>query len=68
MKQLILGITLLFASMTANAYYIGNTYATLVSCNYEYNSDYMASGYVGLYRTANGNLYKVWFGSNYCSY
>ena len=55
-------------SNMAGAYTIGNSYATLISCNYSYNADYGRSGYTGTYRTTNGNIYYVSFGSSYCQY
>jgi len=49
----------------ANAYTIGGAYARLLTCKwgqmgYEY-------GYVGTYE-ANGDIYQIFFGSNYCEY
>tara|TARA_B100001248_G_C27394916_1_gene464864 strand:+ start:215 stop:421 length:207 start_codon:yes stop_codon:yes gene_type:complete len=62
---IVLFLLFLFASK-ASAYMIGNSYATLISCDYGYNADYGTSGYTGVYRTTSGNIYTKWFGNNYC--
>ena len=52
----------------ANAYMIGNSYATLLSCNYNYNADYGSGGYTGIYRALySGGIYYLRFQS-YCPY
>ena len=52
----------------ANAYLIGNSYAELLSCNYNYNADYGSSGYTGIYRASySGNIYYLRF-QTFCPY
>ncbi|MGX2972576.1 hypothetical protein [Helicobacter sp. T3_23-1059] len=49
-----------------SAYYIGGAYVTLVDCSWgQYGYEY---GNIGTYKDSNGNLYRVFFGSNYCQY
>ena len=53
---------------SANAYKIGNSYATLLSCNYNFNADYGSGGYTGIYRALySGGIYYLRFQS-YCPY
>lgn len=68
MKHLILAALLLASPMlatNANAYMIGGMYARLLSCNYGQVG--YQFGYTGTY-DANGTIYQVYFGSNYCQY
>jgi len=66
MKKFFLGcLTFLLLSISTQAYTIGGAYASLLSCdwgNFGYNY-----GYIGKYNV-NGQIYKVFFGSNYCEY
>lgn len=65
MKKLAL-IILLTINTNTYAYTIGGMYATLISCSYgQYGYQY---GNIGTYRLANGEIYKVFFGNNYCAY
>ena len=65
MKILIL-ITALCISSNLFAYNIGGAYASLLSCNWgQYGYEH---GYIGTYRTINGQIYTVFFGSNYCQH
>ena len=58
---------ILTSSKTANSYYIGGAYATLVKCKYgQWGYKY---GYIGTYRMQmNGRLYRIFFGSSYCEH
>lgn len=50
----------------ANAYFIGNRYVTLIDCSYgQYGYKY---GFIGTYKDSSGNLYRIFFGSNYCQH
>lgn len=66
MKKLYILIALAVTLTTsAQAYTIGGAYAQLLSCDwgqqgYEY-------GNIGTYK-ANGKIYQIFFGSNYCQY
>lgn len=53
-------------SMPAKSYTIGGEYARLISCNW--GSQGYNHGYVGLYETARGVRYEIFFGNNYCEY
>lgn len=66
MKKILLGSTLaLVLATTLDAYTIGGAYASLVSCDWgQFGYEY---GYIGTYKV-NGQLYQVFFGSNYCQY
>ena len=67
MKKLALlcGILVSVVSI-ASAYYIDNKYVTLIDCSYgKYGYEY---GYIGIYKDMNNNLYRVFFGNNYCQY
>ena len=66
MKTLIIAITVtLMLALSAQAYTIGGAYASLVSCDYgQYGYEY---GNIGTYNV-NGQIYQVFFGSNYCEY
>lgn len=59
-------IILLAVSTGAQAYSIGGAYATLIDCSYgQYGYQY---GNIGTYRLSTGEIYKVFFGANYCQY
>ena len=55
-------------SMSSYAYYYGGMHLTLVSCTQKYDTTVGRTGYVGTYKSYNGDLYSVFFGSNYCKY
>ena len=59
MKRMIIVLALLCCTFSAFAYKIGNSYATLVSCDWAYNPDYGTSGYTGTYKTTTGRIYKA---------
>ncbi len=67
-KGLMFAVILLGAvgvSQVATAYTIGGAYARLISCTWgQYGYKY---GNIGTYE-ANGQIYKVFFGSSYCQY
>jgi len=57
--------TIITTTTNAHAYMIGGAYATLVSCDWgQYGYQH---GYIGTYK-ANGQIYRMFFGSNYCQY
>ena len=66
MKKLLIAITLIMGlSITANAYTIGGAYASQISCTWgQYGYEY---GNIGTYNV-NGQIYQVFFGSDYCEY
>ena len=66
MKKLILGLLVsIFLSLYVQAYTIGGAYASLISCDWgQYGYE---NGYIGTYKV-NGQIYQVFFGSNYCEY
>ena len=65
MKKVILAVLFVLASFQASAFTIGGAYAQLESCTYgQYGYQY---GNIGTY-LVNGQLYQVFFGSNYCQY
>ncbi len=66
MKKMILGLIIsVILSVSANAYTIGEAYATLVSCTWgQYGYKY---GNIGIYKV-NGKMYQIFFGSNTCEY
>lgn len=65
MKKILI-VLLLAASASAQAYSIGGAYATLIDCSYgKYGYQY---GNIGTYKLSSGEIYKVFFGSNYCQY
>lgn len=68
MKYLYILAILIASTSAVHAYQIGNSHATLQSCNYGYNADFGQSGYTGTYTTMTGNTYTVYFGSTYCKY
>lgn len=54
----------------SNAYMIGGKYFRLISCKYQqwkvgYQIDH---GYVGIYESHDGEMYRIFFGNNYCEY
>jgi hypothetical protein len=60
-----LAIALLLISTNTFAYSIGGAYATLISCTYgQWGHQY---GNIGTYNV-NGQVYTVFFGSNFCQY
>ena len=64
MKKLFL-IAMLLLSSNSYAYNIGGMYATLLSCDWtQWGYVY---GHVGTYN-ANGQIFQVFFGNNYCQY
>lgn len=67
MKKIITSVVLaILAVSELSAYYIGNKYVTLIDCSYgQYGYEY---GYIGTYKDMNNNLYRVFFGKNYCQY
>lgn len=66
MRKIFLGIMFIFITLTsAQAYMIGGAYASLVSCTWgQYGYQY---GNIGTYNV-NGQIYQIFFGSNYCQY
>jgi hypothetical protein len=66
MKLLISFILSSLLLLTAvQAYTIGGAYASLISCDWgQYGYEY---GYIGTYKV-NGDIYRIFFGSNYCAY
>jgi hypothetical protein len=66
MKKLVLGLIVsAVLSISTQAYTIGGAYASLVSCDWgQYGYEH---GYIGTYK-ANGQMYQIFFGSNYCEY
>jgi hypothetical protein len=66
MKKILIGIIILMSFVSSmNAYIIGGAYAQLLKCNWgQYGYEY---GYIGTY-DVNGNIYQIYFGSNYCQY
>ncbi len=66
MKKLYILIALTVTLATsAQAYNIGGAYASLLSCDWgQHGYKY---GNIGTYK-ANGQIYQVFFGSNYCKY
>ena len=66
MKKLVFGLlTILMLSVTSQAYMIGGAYASLLSCDWgQYG---FRHGYIGTYK-ANGKIYRVFFGDNYCQF
>lgn len=60
MRKTVVFIFLMAASGLAFA-----GYASLVSCNYEYNLDLNKSVYVGTYQALSGNYYRFMF-DHYC--
>lgn len=72
MKFAALGATLsilfITASITpADAYNINGKYASLISCDFGFSSVRGESGYTGTYDVM-GEIWTVYFGSNYCQY
>lgn len=64
MKKLIFITCLLFANH-AGAYDIGGAYASLIKCEYgRWGYQY---GNIGTYH-ANGDIFQVFFGNNYCQH
>ncbi len=64
MKKIIL-VLLMLVSPTVFSYQIGGAYASLISCDWgQYGYEY---GYIGTYEV-NGDIYRIYFGSNYCEY
>lgn len=52
--------------VNVSAYFFDGKSLTLVDCSYDrFGYDY---GYVGIYKDGYGNLYKIFFGSNYCEH
>jgi len=66
MKKLFFSFLIsIFLSLSAQAYTIGGAYASLESCDWgQYGYKY---GYIGTYNV-NGQMYQVFFGSNYYQY
>ena len=64
MKRLLMSMFLILAaSTTLQAYEINGMYGSLVTCTYgQYDYQY---GNIGIYNV-NGQMYRVFFGSNYC--
>jgi hypothetical protein len=52
---------------SAHAYQIKGYYAQLISCDFEYSAVRGESGYTGTYDVM-GEIFTVYFGSNYCQY
>ena len=44
----------------ALAYYVGDNYAVLISCQLDHD------GYYGIYKTEKNAYFRVFFGKNYC--
>jgi len=65
MKKLLLSLAVLFTVSSVNAYNIGGAFAQLQSCNWgQYGYQY---GYIGTY-LANGQVYRIFFGNQFCQY
>jgi alpha-D-ribose 1-methylphosphonate 5-triphosphate synthase subunit PhnG len=58
---------LLLVCSTVNAYDINGNYASLIKCEYGYSHVRGESGYTGYYRVM-GEIWTVYFGSDYCEY
>lgn len=69
MRRIVL-IAFLFILNFAHAYVIGGKYYTLVSCKYgQFKVGYEINyGYIGIYDGGDGDVYKIFFGENYCQY
>ena len=66
MKRYLLALSV-FLTLTspAVAYTIGGAYASLISC--DWGQWGYKHGYIGTYK-ANGEIYRIFFGSSYCEY
>ena len=66
MKKIFTGFLIFLAmSNSVQAYMIGGAYAYLISCDYgAYGYKY---GNIGTYKV-NGQIYQIFFGSDYCEY
>jgi hypothetical protein len=65
MKMIFTLIALAILTTASQAYTIGGAYASLLSCDWgQYGYEY---GNIGTYKV-NGQIYTVFFGSNYCKY
>ncbi|RDU65150.1 hypothetical protein [Helicobacter sp. MIT 14-3879] len=65
MKKIIIAIasTMLYA-VILNAFFLGNKSLTLLKCNYgQWGYEY---GYIGIYEDSDNNIYKIFFGNNWC--
>lgn len=66
MKLIVCMVLAVLSASIASAYYIGGKYITMIDCSYgQYGYEY---GYIGTYKDMNNNLYRVFFGKNYCQY
>ena len=69
MKKILLiafSVYLMCMGSLASAYTIGGAYAQLISCDWaQYGYQY---GWIGTYKTANGQVHRIFFGNNYCQY
>ncbi len=66
-KKIVMAMaTIIMCVCSVNAYTIGGMYVTLIDCSWgQYG---YKNGYIGTYKDSSGNLYQVFFGSNYCKY
>lgn len=66
MHKLVLGLLLvLIIPISIQAYTIGGAYARLISCDWgQYGYEF---GNIGTY-DVNGEIYRIFFGSNYCEH
>ena len=65
MKKIIGLILFVLMVSTAHSYSIGGAYASLISCKWgKYGYQY---GNIGTYKV-NGDVYQIFFGSDYCQY
>ena len=63
MRKYVFMLIAVFAISDAQAYMIGGAFARLLSCNWgQYGDEY---GNIGTY-DVNGEIYQIFFGSNYC--
>lgn len=52
------------AVKSAGAYTVNGQYLQLISCQYEFNSDFNQAGYVGTYKGLSNRTYQFFFPDN----
>ena len=68
LKRVMVAVFALFVFPgAAGAFNINGHYARLVSCDFAYSAVRGESGYTGTYEVS-GEIFTVYFGSNYCEY
>jgi hypothetical protein len=71
MRKLIAFLFLFSLASTASAFSVNGRYFQQISCSYEYNQDFGAGGYIGIYKGASGDVYSWFFPSDsysWCPY